>query len=207
MSPSLKKQFHLSKLIAKYYAKALTSDEASELKIWLESDKDNNMLFKKILEKHNIEKSIKKLQSFDIDKELIEIHKRINQLSNERRINYFNWIKYAAAIFIPLFLATYIYHQFPKVSQEEIIRQYSEVYQPGSSKATLIDEEGNSFELNDTSNVLLDNNIIKIQNTGKYVKYEILSALASNELPLKESYHKIEVPTGGEYFIRASRWH
>ena len=70
------------------------------------------------------------------------------------------------------------------------------VVQPGKSKATLIVDGGESYDLSQNNNFNILSGVTQISNSND--KFNNKASLS------KETYHTLEVPRGGEYFIELS---
>ena len=70
------------------------------------------------------------------------------------------------------------------------------VVQPGKSKATLILDGGESYDLSQNNNFNILSGVTQISNSND--KFNNKASLS------KETYHTLEVPRGGEYFIELS---
>ena len=77
------------------------------------------------------------------------------------------------------------------------------VVQPGKSKATLILDGGESYDLSQNNNFNILSGVTQISNKASKISYS--KDRFNNKASLyKETYHTLEVPRGGEYFIELS---
>ena len=77
------------------------------------------------------------------------------------------------------------------------------VVQPGKSKATLILDGGESYDLSQNNNFNILSGVTQISKKASKISYS--NDKSNNKASLsKETYHTLEVPRGGEYFIELS---
>ncbi len=74
------------------------------------------------------------------------------------------------------------------------------VIQPGKSKATLILESGQSYDLSQNKNFNFFSGVTQISNKGFKISYS--NDKTNNKASFSdEIYHTLEIPRGGEYFV------
>ena len=77
------------------------------------------------------------------------------------------------------------------------------VIQPGKSKATLILDGGQSYDLSQNKNFNLFSGVTQISNKGFKISYS--NDKTNNKVSFSgEIYHTLEIPRGGEYFVELS---
>jgi hypothetical protein len=188
----------IPELIVKSISSSCTIKEMTKLKDWL-SNKNNQKIYDTII------KEIKKGEHYGKHRSIhIEpVWKKIDtKTSIAKVISLKGFLKYAAIIAFPVLLATFLIFQLYNPLTNEI-KEFSEMHLPGSSKAKLITESGEIFELENQEIKWIPDKIIEIKNTGKSLIYSKENQ-EIGKLQLKEEYHTMYIPTGGEYYLELS---
>ncbi len=197
-------QYHISKLIAKYYLNTISKEEEKELRYWKNSNKANEKLLNRVLDEKNLSNTVEILRSIELFKELDVNHQKISE-KYIKRINYFKWTSYAAAILLLFVGITYLIYELSGNSQEYLINQLSENYKPGMNKSLLIDESGKTIALNKELSIISGDSSLSIQNISNALKYTSTKANSKLEgIRMKDVYHTLIIPTGGEHFLELS---
>jgi hypothetical protein len=186
-----------SDIIWKKINNTLSKEEEVEFSKWIEK-KEHQLYYNKAL------KYFKNGSDFNNDKINIESkwENFESRLIDSRLISKFSskFITAAAASVTLLIISTLFFLN----SQQNNSPLISEaVVQPGKSKARLILDGGESYELSQNNNFNISSGVIQISNEASKISYS--KERSNNKAALsKETYHTLEVPRGGEYFIELS---
>ncbi len=190
-----KNSFEIAEMINRYLKDELSLIEKEKLQKWIDEKPENKKLFDKIIDEENIKNKLKKYQNFNNKEAWDKIYnKTINTRKNTKIIT-LKILKYAAVILIPILIGGYIiYNQYLIINKN--ITEIPQI-EPGSQKAILILENGQSVNLGNTGkkviNVTDKSSIVDTNNTliyheAKKIKKEI-----------KTIYNTLQTPRGGEY--------
>ncbi len=125
-----------------------------------------------------------------------------SKLIDSRSISKFssNFITAVAASVTLLVIITIF---FLNLSQDNSPLIIEAVVQPGKSKATLILDDGESYELSQNNNFNISSGVTQISNEASKISYS-KDKLNNKGSSSDEIYHTLEIPRGGEYFIELS---
>lgn len=189
----------MAKILAKSIQNNLSVQEKQILNAWLAESSLHRSFYNKIIDEERIKQKMHSYSGINWEE---DYHTFIRRKNRQRRIVKIRKLaKYAAILILPLALAVYALFLGVKPSQQEMLNEFLELHQPGSSKARLIDEMGRIYELQDTSNSFVLDSTFNIQNTGQSIRYSSPVKLSMTMLPKLEEFHTIIVPTGGEYLL------
>ncbi len=186
MNPSLS---DIAQLIVNHIRGTIDENQQKILNDWLQ-DTNRKKLFNQIIQKKKILRSAERYDTYDIEKAWNKLEK---EMSKPKRRN--SWLKYAAAIVLPLaiswFVITQIQHSAQTVAEADTL-------QPGESNAVLFLADGKVIDLkNDTSGTIkLDNKLLLAREANK-IKINSSKMMESELI----SMNKIVTPVGGEYQI------
>lgn len=183
----MKNKNQLYSLIYKHIAHSSMPHEEEELLEWRQAKPENEALFQRITQTERIKASFLVYDAVDIQAAYKKVMK--NPSANKQR-GIGHWMKYAAAILVPMVLATLVY-LLTDHSQKNLVE--NDVIQPGHNQAVLVLSNGQTISLADTSSM-------ELEEDGKVVgkdSLNILKYVKTNSLKLV--YNTIKVPYGGEY--------
>lgn len=189
---NIKTQRHLSQLILRYLRDQLNEEENRELEQWRAASEEHEILFQRLLSSAHWQQSISRFvkNETDTQSEWEIIRQRTVGKGSEKRM--IRWYRYAAAIVIPLLIASGIFYKISYTPQETV--RVSEAFTPGKSHAVLELADGTSIDLGEAA--------ARRQVRGDY--WEVRSdSLKYYEEGTKgsEEYHTLKVPRGGEYTL------
>lgn len=189
--------FYIAKLIAKYLSEEISEEEQVELTGWRNESAGNERLFQEICREENIKRNMQKRQAFSTEVGWVGVQKKIQH--HRFRYRLLNVCKYAAIFILPLAIATAILYK--SGNEHDAISHVTEQILPGSKKAVLILDNGETIDLKSTSGVELkekDGTIIQVDSTT--LNYQQTPDRKSDKL----AYNKVNVPRGGEYQLTLS---
>lgn len=189
--------FYVARLIAKYLSGEISEEEQAELIRWRNESAGNERLFQDICREENIKRNIQKRQAFSTEAGWVGVQKKIQH--HRFRYRLLNVCKYAAIFILPLAVATAILYK--SGNEHDAISHVTEQILPGSKKAVLILDNGETIDLKSTSGVELtekDGTIIQVDSTA--LNYQQTPDRTSDKL----AYNKVNVPRGGEYQLTLS---
>jgi hypothetical protein len=198
---TVKNHLKISQLIARHFAEILSEKENVELNEWIKSDKNNQILFKKILDKKNFNKSFDQFSQYKVKEELKTLKQKIHNNNKSKTFNISQLLKYAAVIMIPLAIATYLYiTRIPESIPTTIgIKSEPIIIHPGSSKAQLIVNNTQIYELKNNTELKIEDKLVKIENKGGALVYT--KAKSAPLILQKEELHTLTIPRGAEYYL------
>lgn len=189
--------FYIARLIAKYLSEEISEEEQVELTRWRNESAGNERLFQEICREENIKRNMQKRQAFSTEAGWVGVQKKIQH--HRFRYRLLNVCKYAAIFILPLAIATVILYK--SGNEHDAISHVTEQILPGSKKAVLILDNGETIDLKSTSGVELkekDGTIIQVDSTT--LNYQQTPDRKSDKL----AYNKVNVPRGGEYQLTLS---
>lgn len=189
--------FYIANLIAKYLSEEISEEEQVELTRWRNESAGNERLFQEICREENIKRNMQKRQAFSTEAGWVGVQKKIQH--HRFRYRLLNVCKYAAIFILPLAIATAILYK--SGNEHDAISHVTEQILPGSKKAVLILDNGETIDLKSTSGVELkekDGTIIQVDSTT--LNYQQTPDRKSDKL----AYNKVNVPRGGEYQLTLS---
>lgn len=189
--------FYIARLIAKYLSEEISEEEQVELTRWRNESAGNERLFQEICREENIKRNMQKRQAFSTEAGWVGVQKKIQH--HRFRYRLLNVCKYAAIFILPLAIATAILYK--SGNEHDVISHVTEQILPGSKKAVLILDNGETIDLKSTSGVELkekDGTIIQVDSTA--LNYQQTPDRTSDKL----AYNKVNVPRGGEYQLTLS---
>ena len=189
--------FYIARLIAKYLSEEISEEEQVELIRWRNESAGNERLFLEICREENIKRNMQKRQAFSTEAGWVGVQKKIQH--HRFRYRLLNVCKYAAIFILPLAIATAVLYK--SGNGHDAISQVTEQILPGSKKAVLILDNGETIDLKSTSGVELkekDGTIIQVDSTA--LNYQQTPDRKSDKL----AYNKVNVPRGGEYQLTLS---
>lgn len=190
--------FYISRLIARYLSDEIGEEEKAELTQWRNESPENERLFQEICKEDNLKQNLQKRQSFHLDEGWQGVQRKIQRHRFRHRL--LNVCKYAAILILPIAIATVMIYKGSNDYNVPLSHATEQIV-PGSKKATLILDNGETIDLKSTSGVKLkekDGTIIKVDSTT--LNYEQTPDRASDKL----AYNKVNVPRGGEYQLTLS---
>ena len=143
--------FHIARLIIKYLSEEIKEEELAELTQWRNESAENERLFQEICREENIKRNMQKRQAFSAEDGWIGVQRKIQH--HRFRYRLLNVCKYAAILILPLAIATAVLYK--STNEHEAISHVTEQILPGSKKAVLILDNGETIDLKSTSGVEL----------------------------------------------------
>lgn len=193
------KNISISRLLVRHLKGELNPSEKQELDDLFKEDPELYNLYQKYKDPVYLEKELNRHFSIDLDQKW-NMHRHLSRkLTIKRKMILI--AKIAAALLIPAFVTFYLIFN----PSEEIIdtkQVFASKSLPGSSKAQLVIENGEIFELDETQDLSIRDSVIQIKSR----KSELVYKTTSQHLALKpkEHYHTLIVPRGGEFDLTLS---
>ncbi len=191
-----KKTDRIVNLLLAERERSLTDHERSELDDWLKEDPGNPILFNSLKKGKDIRARLKILDGYDPEKAYTTFVRNIKIGRNKKIIRF---LRYAAALFIPLFLAIYFIYRHDS-DVEPGIEMLSQI-QPGTSKAILELADGSVIDLEKEDKQIKEYDGTIVQNTQNQLIYKPLDKKQETK---KIRYNLIKIPRGGEYQLSLS---
>lgn len=186
--------FDYSELIAKKIMGKLTDQENELFDQWLSSSGRNQKLWERIKDNHNFQIRNEQFESIDTREAWVNLAENLNLRRKKKQLNVF--LKYAAAIILPLLVGTMAYWYVKWPSEQHILAQ-SDI-RPGSRNACLVLNDGQSINLDSLkAKSLKEVDGTVIDKTNDELNYSTQQTLQSNKV-LKNT---LVVPRGGEYSL------
>ena len=189
---NIKTQRHLSRLIFRYLRDQLNEEESRELERWRAASEAHELLFRRLLSSAHWQRSIGRFVKNESDTQSEWEIIRQRTVGRDRGKRMIRWYRYAAAIFLPLLIASGYFIKLSHTPQEKTL--VSVPFIPGKSHAVLELADGTSIDLGETA--------VRGQMQGGH--WEVRSdSLKYCEEGVKggEEYHTLKVPRGGEYTL------
>uniref|UniRef100_UPI0032162EEE FecR family protein n=1 Tax=uncultured Draconibacterium sp. TaxID=1573823 RepID=UPI0032162EEE len=181
------------KIIWKKIQGTLTSKEEKVFSEWLNEDKSHHVFFEKVQVFYEIgrlknEKDIDVLKAWDL------VSKRLKQ--NKQTV-WPTWFKIAGSVAATVLIMLSVYMVFYSAPEPEHLSEVQEmIIPPGTSKARLIFDDGESVDLSEGRNFHGEVDGAKVSNQGNQITYN------KNAVPVEEiRYNTLEIPRGAEYFV------
>lgn len=177
-------------LIIKLLENTISKEESSALVQWL-NNKENLDYFNDFVE---INYLLNAKQEFDYKNSLEKVKKRLHKKPKKIRPTFF---KYAAAVIL-LLTSSYFLLKNDNVTVSDTEIQNN--IKPGYQKATLVLSNGKAIDLEAFENqVIVNNNITKIQNTNAGLVYNSTDAVDNGDIT--PEFNTLIVPIGGVYQV------
>ena len=168
-----------------------TAEETAALQEWLQECESNRRFYERLGNHAYFESQLQEYMSYDSRQDWAQVRLRLKR--PRKRIAY-RLIPYAALLAIVATIAILIRHQTTPAPQAQPMEVADNRIAPGSSKAQLILENGESIDLtvvSDSTQQALAN--AHAVNTGKTLAYTPATPTAT------ERRHTLRTPRGGEY--------
>lgn len=129
----------------------------------------------------------------ELKKALNKIHRKTGGYNPYINPQIFTIVAVAASI---LALVYFQFFQPEKTMEQPQIEQSAQSIVPGSNKAVLVLADGTEHDLSQKNNTLIDEDGLKIRNSGNKLEYSSKNAQAT-----EIKYNTLKIPRGGEYFL------
>ena len=190
-----KEYFKISVLLYKKQSGLISEKEEIILEEWRNASPENQAIYTRLTTELEIEE--KKIQYQDIDAtrawEKLESEIKTHQVK-ERNL-FASFLKYAAVILLPLAIGGLLVYQVLNTAEdysESIVEQIT----PGTNKATLVLSDGETVNLEEKTDTLINGHAL---NRDHRLLYETGSKDLAQMTP---KWHKLIVPVGGEYQLQ-----
>jgi len=193
---NLNKQYRIGELIFKDKTGNLTLEEELELKVWLEENNSNKLLFDRLRQEEDIDFRINLLKRFRVNAALQKVNRKIDSRKSRRFM--IGFLKYAAILALPIVVFWAVNNYLGGINSKQTAQ-----IEPGSSKAMLTLSNGSSVELGikNEQSIHLDSKVMA-ENIGNQLIYKSYS---KEEIQNKEeSFNTLVVPKQGEYNMSLS---
>ena len=146
---NIKTQRHLSRLIFRYLRDRLNEEESRELERWRAASEAHELLFRRLLSSAHWQRSIGRFVKNESDTQSEWEIIRQRTVGRDRGKRTIRWYRYAAAIFLPLLIASGYFIKLSRTPQEKTL--VSVPFIPGKSYAVLELADGTSIDLGETA--------------------------------------------------------
>ena len=193
--------YKIADLITKKIKGSITAQELEELEIWLELSRENRATYERAIDQKEQLKKLDQYNSFkkeqvweNIEKDLFPAPKVISLWSRKT-------LKYAAALLIPLMMASGAAYFFFNQNTEVPLATLDENVKPGVQKATLVLSNGATHILDpQKAESILTDADAKISNKNNALSYVAENDAASGFKPAV--YNDLITPKGGGYTLQ-----
>ena len=188
---TIRQQQHIASLIAKKRLGTITPGEQDELNTWIGADQRHARLYHK-LEQQDYTSVFQTYRQIDTEQNLLKYRKQYPRTFG--RLTSKAWMA-VAAVGILLLSVGGVYWYTSRFQAPT----YMAAIQPGSSKATLILDDGSVRELSlDYKAERFQVKGAEVSNSGQQIRYTgTIHPSAGPTIP--EEYNTLKIPTGGEY--------
>ena len=175
----------------------LSEEEQSLLNEWICAEESNKRLYESLISEGNSQNKSKLLSEFK-EKDAYDKFVELTKVSMVRS-RLWQILKYAAVL-IPLIVASYFFYQ--QTNNTEAESQLTNIdFQPGTSKAVLVLEDGHIVNLEEEEDFDFVSEDIDIINDNSAIEYRASNNRISKP---KLRYNILKVPRGGEYQLSLS---
>ena len=182
------KEIHIAQLIVRFLNNELNEAEKQELLSWLEDPK-HQKLFDRITNKQNLLNRTFEYDGFDSK----QVWSKIDQKVRKPVINR-EWIKYAAAVLIPIAIGFFGVQQISKL-RKNVIAEETKII-PGETNAVLYFANGEVVDLKkDTSSLILSKENLIVRRDSNQLQIDTRKLIAKHSVKM----NKIVTPRGGEH--------
>jgi len=171
----------------------LTNREEKAFNSWLNSDTSHKIFFEKILYYHQTGEVKDKT-----DLNIIRAWKTVEPHLQERKKRILpDWMKVAASVAATVIIMLSVYYISDyKTDSQNTLATSEMIIPPGTSKARLIFDDGETVDLTEGRNFHGDIEGAKIANKGNQITYT-----GSDNTTKELKYNTLEIPRGAEYFV------
>ena len=182
----------IARLISQRLQGTINDQELEELNEWLKDRPENYQLFLKLIDKKRYQDWGRNYEKSDAGSNWEELYQRIRK--EKKKTLYTGFYKYAASVLFIIFVGIGIYYASNTFRPEAEVITYNE---PGSSKAILIFDDGESVILDSIGeNSYQESDGTKIMKVG-----DLLSYSKTDSKKEKLQYNTLQIPQGGEYSL------
>lgn len=181
------------KIIWKKINSDLSPKQEKAFKKWLDSDTSHKIFFEKILYYHKTGE-VKDKRDLDVLKAWETV---LPHLKKNKKQGLPDWLKIAGSVAATVFIMLSVYFVVEKQpKQSQIVKASEMVIPPGTSKARLIFDDGETVDLGAGRDFHGEVDGTQIVNKGNRITYAGESTRAT-----EMRYNTLEIPRGAEYFI------
>nr|WP_320120435.1 FecR family protein [uncultured Marinifilum sp.] len=195
MENHTKEYIKISELLYRKQSGLLSEKEQVQLDEWGNQSDENKEIIKRLSAELALDE--KKLKYDDINSANAwqKIESQIDEQKPKERKLFLSFMKYAAAIVLPLAIGGMLVYQTMNTA-EDYSDAIVEQIVPGSNKATLVLADGSTINLEEERDTLIAG---KVLNRNNKLSYD-----ASQLANVQAKWHKLVVPIGGEYKLQLS---
>lgn len=196
----MENSFRISDLIAKKLKGILTDAEQDELDTWVNGSARNSAIYKNATDPQKQLAKLEMYTRFNKEKAWKSIEE---ELFSPKVILLFSakFMKYAAAILIPLMLAGGVTYFFLNKEKEEPLTELNETIKPGVQKATLVLSNGESHIL-DTENTMSGFVEVDAQISTTADGLSYVAANGQSASFKAATYNELFTPKGGNFRLK-----
>lgn len=195
----MENSFYIADLFVKKIKGIISPEELQELEQWINKSPENLTIYTKATDRKNQLSKLEVYNLFRKDKMWSTLEK---ELFNTRTIKLIpqKFLKYAAAIFIPLLITGSIAYYFLNITSETNLAELDLLIKPGTQRAMLVLSNGGTIEL-DADKLIPDihEGDVYISNKNKSLKY---SDEEINPKTQELIYNELKTPNGGGYNLQ-----
>ncbi|WP_171597338.1 FecR family protein [Marinifilum caeruleilacunae] len=191
MNNHTKEYIKISELLYRKQSGLLSEKEQVELDEWEKKSEENKKIVSRLSSAIKLEEKQLQYDSIDPKNAWQNIESQISAQKPKERKLLLNFMKYAAAIVLPLAIGGLLVYQAMNTADnysDAIVEQIV----PGTNKATLVLADGSTINLEEQKDTLIAG---KALNQNNKLRYDASGQLAQAEA----RWHKLVVPVGGEY--------
>lgn len=184
----------ISELLYRKQSGLLSEKEQIQLDNWGSKSAENKEILERLSAGWVLSEKKSKYDEIDSTRAWQKIESQIGMQKSKEHKLFLNFMKYAAAIILPLAIGAMLVYQTMN-SAEDYSDAIVEQIVPGTNKATLVLADGSTINLEEQKDTLIAG---KLLNKNNKLSYDASSQL--NQMEAK--WHKLVVPVGGEYKLQ-----
>ncbi|MBK3518206.1 FecR family protein [Carboxylicivirga marina] len=190
------KALRLGNLIGRNHSGQATDKELDSFSDWLNKSEVNQERYNDIVREDNIHNSFEKYSKYDSQAKWESIEPKLSPKG--RRIELKTFIKYVAAIVLPILITTTVVLLNKNGANSSGLASKVEVKNTQKETVLLTLADGSQVDVNNLQqDFITESNGVKIEN-----RTDDVLAYNNNEDPIEEiMYNTLEVPIGGRYSI------
>ncbi|MFY0653206.1 MAG: FecR domain-containing protein [Cyclobacteriaceae bacterium] len=184
-------------IIFRKFNGSISTEEEDLLNQWLQEDKKHQRYFENALQYFENGSNFEDKQ-IDSNEAWAIITGKINKPGSRRSWKVFRVAASLAATVSLVFATIFIFNSIKEEVKPAPVAQ-KQVITPGESKATLILDDGTTYDLSKGEKVQLKSGGAKIQSEGTRIEYS-----QDSQDSQKTTYNSLLIPKGGEFYVELS---
>lgn len=196
MNRNLQESYRLAQLILKELTGENTEEESRKLQEWIDESPANRRQYEQWMQRLQVD--VASEEPADAQQAWRQFEKRVRPRKRNLFMRPAAWAAYAAVLVIAFLLGNRLLFN----QQAEVTAQTEQSIVPGTAKAELVTESGETILITPQQQVNLSQTSIEeeVDNKDGILHYDNLPVKLTAQ-PAANIYHKLSAPKGGEYRI------